>query len=432
MIPNCVRALARPTALVFGLLTWPSLAATANPLSLQQSRELAVQAQPRLDALAAQARAARQRAAAAAELPDPSLTLGVSEIPLNTADRFSLRRDGDTDLMVGLRQAFPRAEKRRLRQQLGELQARALDAQRDEATWQLGRQAGLAWLDLWEQRSAEDLLRRIRDEAARQADDAQIRFRAGDLDQADWLAAQVERERLEDRMAQARQQADNARHRLARWIGDAAYGEIDRALPDPAPPEATQLIAGLRRHPHLLADAQRVAMAETGIELARQAYRPDWAVSLAFGYRPALSEMGTLQLEIPLPVYTGRRQDRELEAARISAEAESLALEDRLREHAADIRADADDWQALQGRLERYRQVLLPRTRTRIQAATAAYAAGETELATVLRARRDLLDLELEQLRLRAASARAQVRLDYFAPQSAPRSAPRSRPRAQP
>src|SRR5258708_28402005 len=61
--------------------------------------------------------ASREMAVAAAQLPDPVLKLGVDNLPVNGADRFSLTRDFMTMRRIGFVQGLTRGEKRRLRGQ---------------------------------------------------------------------------------------------------------------------------------------------------------------------------------------------------------------------------------------------------------------------------------------------------------------------------
>jgi cobalt-zinc-cadmium efflux system outer membrane protein len=70
--------------------------------------------QPLLTGPQANIRAEEQQAVAAAQLPDPRLSGGLRELPIDTAEAFSTRRDNLTEFTIGLSQDFPRAEKRRL------------------------------------------------------------------------------------------------------------------------------------------------------------------------------------------------------------------------------------------------------------------------------------------------------------------------------
>ena len=94
----------------------PLWAATPGaPLSLQEAQQLAVGRSGQLVAQDAAARAARDMAVAAGQLPDPVLRLGIDSLPVNGPDRLSLTRDFMTMRRIGLMQEIPRQEKRQLK-----------------------------------------------------------------------------------------------------------------------------------------------------------------------------------------------------------------------------------------------------------------------------------------------------------------------------
>ena len=99
-------------------------------LDLNEAADLAVQQQPLLTSLDAQARAAREASVASAQLPDPQLFGGVRDLPVDTREAYSLSNDSDTQLVVGVSQEFPRAEKRRLRAEQREREADRLTDER--------------------------------------------------------------------------------------------------------------------------------------------------------------------------------------------------------------------------------------------------------------------------------------------------------------
>ena len=65
----------------------------AEPLSLLEAQRLAASRSQQLVAQDAAARAAREMAVGAGQLPDPVLKLGVNNLPINGQDRLSLTRD---------------------------------------------------------------------------------------------------------------------------------------------------------------------------------------------------------------------------------------------------------------------------------------------------------------------------------------------------
>jgi outer membrane protein TolC len=202
---------------------------------------------------------------------------------------------------------------------------------------------------------------------------------------------------------------------LRRWIGADAERPLDLELPKASPPDEAALLARLERHPHLTAQAAAVDVARAEVELARAEYAPDWSVELAYGYRPELEDMATVQFEIGLPVFRRDRQDRQV-ASRSAELARSESLrQDWLKQHRADIALNLADWNRLQQRFARYDETILPAAQQRLDAALAAYGAGRGMLLAVIEARRSLLEIRMQRLELEYDAARHETQLQYFA-----------------
>ena len=93
------------------------------PLSLDEASGLSLVDQPILTGREAVINADERQAVAAAQLPDPKLSSGLKEFPIDTGEAFSLRRDNFTEFTVGVSQDFPRGDKRRLRGERKRLEA---------------------------------------------------------------------------------------------------------------------------------------------------------------------------------------------------------------------------------------------------------------------------------------------------------------------
>ena len=318
--------------------------------------------------------------------------------------------------MAGVRQSFPRAEKLRLRRERGEEEAETFDAERSAAERMITRETSLAWLEVWKAEQSLSLAKASLVEAERQVEAVTIALSANRAIQAEVLAARVDADALRDRADSYRQSARHARNTLARWIGEAAFNPICPELPPAVEPDPAALIAALTTHPHLLAEAKKIAVTQTDVNLAKQDYRPDWAISLGYGYRPAFADYAQVQFEIPLPVFSGNRQDKQLESAHAMQAAQESRLADTLREQTALIRLNSEDWNLLQERLARYDGSLLPQSKARVDAALSSYGAGSGTLKDVLDARRVALELAMQKLDLQLDSAKHQVQLRYFAP----------------
>ena len=92
-------------------------AARAAPLPLAELDRLALADEAGVAALEARALAARERAVADAQLPDPVLSVGALNFPVDT---LAFDRERMTQLRLGLRQQFPGGDTLERRRARGE------------------------------------------------------------------------------------------------------------------------------------------------------------------------------------------------------------------------------------------------------------------------------------------------------------------------
>ena len=388
------------------------------PLTLAEAQRLALAQQPLIEAQRLALRAARENAVAAAQLPDPALTGGVTDLPAAGPDRFTTR-EPDTQLMIGVKQVFPGGRERELRGERGAAEADRMAAELDEQRRMAQRETAVAWIGAWRALRAQRILNQAATEAQRQRDAADIAYRAGRAPQSELLASRVAVELLADQLDGLAQDEWHARNELRRWIGDAAERPLPAELPEwPAPDEAV-LATRLETHPHVAVQQAAVAVARADVGLAQADYVPDWSVELGYGYRPEFDDFASVKFEIGLPLFTAQRQDRLVAARTAELERAGDLRDDWLRQHRAEIRLNAADWHRLQARFARYDNAIRPQAQQRLDAALAAYGAGSGALAAVIEARRSLLDIHMQRLELQADAARHQAQLQYFAPTEA-------------
>lgn len=409
---------AAPLALAL-ICVFSAAAATADEaaaeLGLDEAIRLALAHQPQLEAQRAAVASARASAVAAAQLPDPRLSFGVTDLTVTGPDAYTLRRESDTQLMLGLSQDFPRGDSRQLQ---GERARRLADWQNAELAKlrrEVIRDTALAWIEVWRPERAQALAQSAGREAELQAQAAEIAYRTGKATQAELLAARVALESLRDEADGDAQQAAHARNQLSRWLAADAARPLPAQLPaTPPPPPLDELLAQLRAHPHLSASARQVEIARSDVALAEQGYKPAYSLELDYGYRPDYADYASLKVGMDLPFFTRNRQDQTL-AARLAElqRAQSLA-DDDWRMHSAELRLNYRDWELLQQRLARFDQQILPQAQTRIDAALLAWQAGSGTLLQVLEARRAALELRLQRLDLETDNARHQVQLHYL------------------
>ncbi|MGH8249166.1 MAG: TolC family protein [Steroidobacteraceae bacterium] len=384
-------------------------------LTLARVQRLALESQPLVDAQAAEVEARRERAIAAGQLPDPELQFAINELPVDTADAWSFRRDSDTDVMVSVMQSYPLAAKRKLRRLREEARTAEAEQELRDLVRTVRRDAGLTYLEVFVAHEAAELTQSQLAQVLLQHEVAQIQVATGSSVQSDLLATTVEAALLRDKVVEYQQMLAHKRLELSRWIGDSAQGEIADDLPMPTLTlSLDNLLANLRMHPTLLAQEHAEEGARTGLELARQGYKPDWRMELGYGYRPEFSEMLTLRVSVGLPLFTRNRQDREAAAARHDLVQASAGRADRLRVLTTEASLRHHDARLYEERLAIFRKDAVPAAHARVDSAQESYRAGRGSLIDVLVARRSLLETEMQVLSLRAEAMRNRIELDYF------------------
>lgn len=390
------------------------------PLGLDEAMGLALTDQPVLEAREAAIRAAEDQAEAAAQLPDPKLTLGLQDVPIDGADAFSLRHDSFTGLTIGVAQDFPRAEKLRLRGARRQIEAEVNRFGLANDRRLVRRETALAWLDVYEAEQGVALARQMAAEAALQESAIGKAYGAVRVGQAEWLAAGVETRLFEDKLHDWQHRAQRFRAALARWIGEAAERPFPKALALPAIAAGDNgRVAAEAAHPLIGGLDKQIEAAQTEVALARQAYDPDISVAGRFAYRRDYADFVGIEVTVDLPLFPERRQDRQASAAREQAAAAQERKRDMLRELHAQARQSALDRQHFQRRVDDFDRAILPAAERRITAAISAYGAGRDSFDAVLLARRALLEARVQRLALAVEAARAQIRLDYFTAQPA-------------
>jgi len=389
-----------------------------SPLSLEHAVAAATGRSQLVIAADAQARAARETATAAGQLPDPALKLGLNNLPIDGPDRYSVTRDFMTMRSVGVMQELTRADKRSARVRRAEREFELAQVARQATIADLQRDTALAWLERSYQESMQELLKSQIAQAELQVEAAQTLYRSGKGSQAEVFAARGSAEQLRDGLAQVERRVAVASTQLGRWIGDGARDALAPrpTLTLPAWTEGA-LAEHLAQHPQIAAATQQEAIADSEAAVARAGRSSDWSVELQYSQRgPAYSNMVSINLSVPLQWDQKNRQDREL-AARLARVDEARARREELqRAHEAEVRAMLQEWRSHAERLGRYDASLLPLATQRSEAALASYRAGSGPLSAVLDARRGELEVRMERLRIEMDRARIWAQLNYLLP----------------
>ncbi|WP_315980757.1 TolC family protein [Aliamphritea spongicola] len=165
---------------------------------------------------------------------------------------------------------------------------------------------------------------------------------------------------------------------------------------------------------------KKLAMQQTGVDLAKQAYEPQWGVRASYGYRSSDSsgadraDLVTFGVTLDMPVFSTVKQDSGVDAAvyrREAVKSERILL---LRKMIAEYSAARVQRERLEEREARYRHQILPQMRLQAQAALNAYTADNGDFAEVVRARIAELNGRIDALELAVDQQILTARMNYF------------------
>ncbi|MGO4303727.1 TolC family protein [Cupriavidus sp. RAF12] len=393
-------------------------AQSAPPLSIEEALGLATTRAADAEASHGAVEAAVQMAVAAGQLPDPVLKLGLNNVPTNGPDQFSLSRDFMTMRSVSVLQEFTRSDKRRARAARFEAEAATAEAQRAVSLANVQRGVVNAWLDRWYAEQTGVLLGHHGHPLELGLQAATAAYRSGRGTRSDVLAAEMEIQKLQDRIDENQAVIGATSANLERWVGQAAKRPL-AGQPTLTVPERVRQLAqtNLDAVPEMAATQREIALAEAEIRAATEGKKPDVSVELMYSQRgSAYSNMASINVSFPVPWDQANRQDREV-AARVAQAHDARAKSEVVaRSTRAMLEARLAELQRNLERLKRYDEKILPLASAQADAALTAYRANTGPLLAVAEANHRAIDTALERLALEGKTAKLWADVSFLVP----------------
>ena len=386
--------------------------ASAEPLTFGEALVRATSAAPSIRAAQLQSDASRATARAAGELPDPKLSVGITDFPISGPLLGRPDLDNFSMATLGYSQDVPNRAKRRARIALArsaitEGEARLLVERRSVRV-----ATALAWIDLHFAIAKLKALERLTAELKIDNGTATARVTSGASRAAAALEPRQAVAALEDRREALRSALLKARADLVRWIGPITSVELVGPVPMPEV-DATDLRVGIDALPQLAVRAALLERAQAEKGLAKADALSDWGYEVEYSRRdPRFGDYVSAKLNFSLPLFTSKRQAPMI-AARTAEVGRAVAdMEAARREIEAALEGELAEHAMHHALLARAREVLIPLARERAELETAAYRARTASLTEVLAARRAVIDAELDGLDREAEAVRDGVRLN--------------------
>ncbi|MFP4207587.1 MAG: TolC family protein [Wenzhouxiangella sp.] len=379
-------------------LTLPN---TGQAQSIETAVEQALARDAGLLVLRQRADALGHLAVADGALPDPEVTIAAEGLPADDP----LGADMMTMYRIGVRQRFPAGDSRQLATERRRSEAEAVRADLEARTLEVTEQTRLAWLDWASATAAADRIEAMIGQLDQLVEITRRRFAAGTGRLQDEAQALLEMTLLERRQVDAQTAIDEARARLERWTGRWPHSAGTPVMPAWRRPifDGENLKARLADHPELIAARIRTRTEDIRVDLARQAYRPQWMLEGGYGHQRGNDPSGRRMSDklfamatLSLPLFTANRQDQRVDAALAERDARHAETQLILQQ----LSGELDRQDSLLKRLDQRRQLLeeriLPQAQATVEATLSAYESDRASFDELIRARLRWLELELD------------------------------------
>jgi outer membrane protein TolC len=177
--------------------------------------------------------------------------------------------------------------------------------------------------------------------------------------------------------------------------------------------------AGLARRPELRAGEAEIDRTAAEVEVMRSMYRPMAMVRAGRASTMAEGDGAMLMVGVSVPLWRGRLRAGVAEARAMErmARADLAAMQRMVEGEIAGARAQAE---ATRESLHALESEVIPRARSAVDAAVAAYAAGQGTLVLVVDALRALWEAESERVMAETQAGQAWAQLERAIGGSAP------------
>ncbi|WP_305369507.1 TolC family protein [Photobacterium leiognathi] len=366
--------------------------------------------------ITAQTQATLENSVAASSLPDPKLKMGFGGLPI---DSFSFDSDPMTMLSVGLMQQFGRGATLNLQQQKGEIQAKGIELQLGVRELDIANAIIQRWLELGYLQHVEAIIKQNKRLFTELAQVTKTNYANGTNEAQDVLQAQLQISKMDETLNSNLQQQQRLIYQLSEWLGPQwlTNAEIINAKQPlhwqklntllPQLENRTEHYAILRQHPMVKISDTAISVSETQVDIATEAYKPQFGLEVMYGARFAngmngkpASDMLSAYLTMDVPLFTENKQDRTYNAAQQQVIAAKSQRDLLLQQMNAKVNTLLIERHNLLSRIERYKKSLQPQAKARTQAVERGYQNNTASFKDVITAANDELNLNTERVRI--------------------------------
>ena len=396
-----------------GMAICLSLLTLVSKPSLAQQQELildsliteGLKANPDLKAAYARFNSEKMKAKASGTLPDPTLGLTFSNLPV---DSYRFDQTPMSGISLGITQMIPFPAKLRVKANMGNLTATVSGFSHKKLANRLIKEIKSAFYHLSYWRKVTGIIRENITLTEGLEKVAEVKYAAGEGLASDVLRAQTTVSQLRNKLVSAEKMYRTAEQMLLRLLNrpkDAKFG-VPYDLPETLPElDLDYLLMELKqKNPEQKIAKAKVELAQKKKSLAKWNFWPDFSLGVDYRIRentPMDAVKGTdflsFRLGMSIPLWFFAKQKRLLNSADEYLIATQNEEEGILRRFEYEVIERYQEAERTRDQFELYREAILPQAKSTLESSMIAYQVGKVDFLTLITSQLSVFNYEMEK-----------------------------------
>ncbi len=358
---------------------------------LEELIEQALQRNPALKARGHQLSAAQNFVEPAGTLPDPVLSFGLLNLPV---DAFVFDQEPMSGKQIAFTQAIPFPGKLGLKKEIADLKAQQYADVWQQTRLQIILQVKQLYFQIFKLDRAIEVTERNQTVLQNFTDIAQTRYSVGKGIQQDVLKAQVEYARIAERLIELREQRASFTAQLNALLNWPA----DRLLPVTPVREFTEVALSfdslknitLKQNPLLQAWQKKKEQSTLRLRLAQKAFFPDFSLTVAYTQRDVIANKSTgvdyfsAMVGFKIPLYFWKNQRKQVAARHWQVKETDEQLNNVTNQLLAALQDAFQKTQKKVEQLQLYQTTIIPQASQALNSAIVSYQNDQVDFLTLL------------------------------------------------
>ncbi|MFC2088198.1 TolC family protein, partial [Calditrichota bacterium] len=334
-------------------------------------------------------------------LPDPKLTIGVSNLPIDT---YKFDQEPMTQKIIGITQSIPFLGKLGFREDIALKDYEIQNARLNNFELCLTKNMEHLYYQLYFNYKSLEIMNKNKNLLSDFVKIASTKYSTGKGIQQDVLKSQVELLKIDRKLIELNQKYESIESQINVLLNRLPQEKLGMPQELNIPSvrfnlDSLQNIA-IINNPQLLAQKIKIDKSNLEYNLANREYWPDFGLTVNYGQRENHPDFISGLLSINIPLYAGSKQSKKVQEAALMHEAAKYSFNDAVNKMRNNVKVIADEIQKNKDLSDLYQNGILPQAQQALESAIAAYRTDKVDFITLLNNQLTLLNHEMEYYKI--------------------------------